>query len=203
MEKIKSRLDDYLEFDSDKLFQNKFNLIRVFGGAIRDIIADQPINDIDLLCGSRAFKFVEFVLEKNGYIYFDYLNGKNLQEMYKDIHIISEPHTWIKGKKIVKVIRPTNLKNEFTYEESFNDLIANVDLSCCGVSWDGQTLHEDYKNAIVHCQYKVFSKNIFAKMYSAERVQHRMAKLLDRGWKEIESGTDINRDLKLNILIND
>jgi hypothetical protein len=30
-----------------------------------------------------------------------------------------------------------------------------------------------------------------------------MAKLLDRGWKEIESGTDINRDLKLNILIND
>ncbi|NBP58141.1 hypothetical protein EBU71_16715, partial [bacterium] len=144
MEKIKSRLDDYLEFDSDKLFQNKFNLIRVFGGAIRDIIADQPINDIDLLCGSRAVKFVEFVLEKNGYIYFDYLNGKNLQEMYKDIHIISEPHTWIKGKKIVQVIRPTNLKNELTYEESFNDLIANVDLSCCGVSWDGKTLHEDY-----------------------------------------------------------
>ena len=203
MEKIKSRIDDYLEFDSDKLFQNKFNLIRVFGGAIRDIIADQPINDIDLLCGSRAFKFVEFVLEKNGYIYFDYLNGKNLQEMYKDIHIISEPHTWIKGKKIVQVIRPTNLKNELTYEESFNDLIANVDLSCCGVSWDGQTLHEDYKNAIVHCQNKVFSKNIFAKMYSTERVQHRMAKLLDRGWKEIESEVGINRDLKLNILVND
>ena len=142
-DRIKQKLSEYLEFDSDKLFKNKYNLIRVFGGAIRDIIADLPINDVDILCGSKAFKFVEFILENNGYTYFDSLNGKNLQEMYKDIHVINEPHTWIKGTKIVQVIRPTNISSNLTYEESFNNLIANVDLSCCGVSYDGQ-LHEDF-----------------------------------------------------------
>jgi hypothetical protein len=198
--KIKQKLSEYLEFDSDKLFQNKYNLIRVFGGAIRDIIADQPINDVDILCGSKAFKFVEFILENNGYTYFDYLNAKHLQEMYKDIHVINEPHTWIKGKKIVQVIRPTNFKDGSSYEESFNNLIANVDLSCCGVSYDGE-LHEDFKNAIIHCQSMVYSVNHAALMYSDNRAMHRRVKLQDRGWEEITNETWVNRDLKINLAL--
>jgi hypothetical protein len=204
--KIKQKLSDYLEFDSDKLFQNKYNLVRVFGGAIRDIIADQPINDIDILCGSKAFKFVESILENNGYTYFEYLNAKHLQEMYKDIHIINEPHTWIKGAKIVQVIRPTKFKNAFfvptseNYEESFNNLIANVDLSCCGVSYDGE-LHEDFKNAIIHCQSMVYSVNFTALMYSENRAMHRRVKLQERGWKEILNETWVNRDLKINLAL--
>jgi hypothetical protein len=201
--KIKQKLSEYLEFDSDKLFQNKYNLIRVFGGAIRDIIADQPINDVDILCGSKASKFVEFILENNGYTYFDILNGKHLQEMYKDIHVINEPHTWIKGTKIVQVIRPTNFTSSLrnlNYEESFNNLIANVDLSCCGVSYDGE-LHEDFNNAILHCQSMVYSVNHTALMYSDSRAMHRRAKLQERGWKEITNETWVNRDLKINLAI--
>jgi len=204
--KIKQKLSDYLEFDSDELFQNKYNLVRVFGGAIRDIIADQTINDIDILCGSKAFKFVESILENNGYTYFEYLNAKHLQEMYKDIHIINEPHTWIKGTKIVQVIRPTKFKNAFfvptseNYEESFNNLIANVELSCCGVSYDGE-LHEDFKNAIIHCQSMVYSVNFTALMYSENRAMHRRTKLQDRGWKEILNETWVNRDLKINLAL--
>ena len=199
-DRIKQKLSEYLEFDSDKLFKNKYNLIRVFGGAIRDIIADLPINDVDILCGSKAFKFVEFILENNGYTYFDSLNGKNLQEMYKDIHVINEPHTWIKGTKIVQVIRPTNISSNLTYEESFNNLIANVDLSCCGVSYDGQ-LHEDFKNAIIHCQSKVYSVNYYALMYSENRAMHRRVKLQGRGWEEVNNETWVNRDLKINLAL--
>ena len=199
-DRIKQKLSEYLEFDSDKLFKNKYNLIRVFGGAIRDIIADLPINDVDILCGSKAFKFVEFILENNGYTYFYSLNGKNLQEMYKDIHVINEPHTWIKGTKIVQVIRPTNISSNLTYEESFNNLIANVDLSCCGVSYDGQ-LHEDFKNAIIHCQSKVYSVNHYALMYSENRAMHRRVKLQGRGWEEVNNETWVNRDLKINLAL--
>ena len=209
-DKIRQSLSEYLEFDSDELFKSKFNLVRVFGGAIRDTLAEQKINDIDILCGSKAMSYIESVLEQNGYHYMEMLNGKDLQEMYSEIHIINEPHTWVKGSKIVQLIRPSNWKvsngvsNSFPkidsslYEEGFRDLISNVDFSCCGVSYDGETLYEDYPNAIVHCQSKVFSVNMGAKMYSQKRAQHRKVKLETRGWKEIENKSDINRELKID-----
>lgn len=200
-DKIRQSLNEYLEFDSDELFKSKFNLVRIFGGAIRDILAEQPINDVDILCGSKALRYIESVLEQNGYQYMEMLNGKDLQEMYSEIHIINEPHTWIKGKKIVQLIRPSlsNWKADSSlYEEGFRDLISNVDLSCCGVSYDGENLYEDYPNAIVHCQSKVYSVNKSAKMYCERRINHRIHKLKDRGWKEIENKSDINRELKID-----
>jgi hypothetical protein len=204
-EMIKNKLDEYLEFDSNILFKNKYNLVRVFGGAIRDSIANQPINDVDILCGAKALKEIEFLLENKGYHYMEMLNGKDLQEMYSEIHIINEPHTWVKGKKIVQLIRPViPIKRDSDlryYEIGFRDLISNVDFSCCGVSYDGDEVYEDYPNAILHAQSKVFSVNTFAKMYSHKRAQHRKVKLQNRGWKEIENTTEVNRDLKLqNIL---
>ena len=204
-DKIRKSLNDYLEFDSDELFKSKFNIVRIFGGAIRDIIADQNINDVDILCGSKAIKYIEMILEKNGYQYMEMLNGKDLQEMYSDIHVINEPHTWIKGKKIVQLIRPSlgfQGKDESVYRQGFTELISNVDLSCCGVSYDGESLYEDYPNAIVHCQSKVFSVNMSAKMYSQKRISHRKAKLEDRGWKEIKNETNLNRDLKINNILD-
>lgn len=204
-DKIRKSLNEYLEFDSDELFRSKFNIVRIFGGAIRDIIAGQEINDVDILCGSKAIKYIEMILEKNGYQYMEMLNGKDLQEMYSDIHVINEPHTWIKGKKIVQLIRPSlgfQGKDESVYRQGFKDLISNVDLSCCGVSYDGDNLYEDYPNAIVHCQSKVFSSNSRAKMYSNKRIHHRKAKLESRGWTEIENKLDLNRDLKINNILD-
>lgn len=199
-DKIRQSLSEYLEFDSDELFKSKFNLVRVFGGAIRDTIAEQTIHDVDILCGSKALKYIESILEQNGYQYVEMLNGKDLQEMYSEIHIINEPHTWIKGKKIVQLIRPSlGLAggDESIYRKGFKDLISNVDLSCCGVSYDGETLYEDYPNAIIHCQSKVYSVNNLAKMYSRKRIHHRTAKLIERGWKITENVTNVNRDMKI------
>jgi predicted nucleotidyltransferase len=204
-EMIKNKIDEYLEFDSDILFKNKYNLVRIFGGAIRDSIANQPINDIDILVGSKALKEIEFFLENKGYHYMEMLNGKDLQEMYSEIHIINEPHTWVKGKKIVQLIRPaktfTNNAvgtfNDKWYHQGFTELISNVDFSCCGVSYDGDEVYEDYPNAILHCQCKVFSVNKQAKMYSQKRATHRKVKLQTRGWKEIENTLEANRNLKL------
>jgi hypothetical protein len=196
---IKNSLDEYLEFDSSELFGSKFNLVRIFGGAIRDIIAGQNIRDIDIICGSRAMSFIESVLERNGYNFLEGLNGKDLQEMYSEIHVICEPHTWIKGKKIIQLIKPSRLST--SYRLGFEDIIRNVDFSCCGVSYDGNEIFEDFPNAILHCQSKVFSVNKNAKMYSQKRALHRKIKLQDRGWKEIDNTTDINRDLKIEMAL--
>lgn len=199
--RITQSLSDYLEFDSNEIFVDKSNLIRVFGGAIRDIISNDPINDIDILCGSKSLKFVESILEKSGYYFSDILNGKDIQSMYQDIHVINEPHTWIKGKKIVQLIRPS-IGTTQNYEAGFNDLISNVDLSCCGVSFDGFKLYEDYPNSILHCKMGVFSVNTKAKMYSQNRVHHRIRKMVKRGWIEIENTLEANRDLKIKSVVS-
>jgi hypothetical protein len=190
---IKERLDEYLEFDSNLLFyptNAHKNLSRIFGGAIRDIIANQEIHDVDILCGSQSIKFVENVLARNGYTFMPSLESKDLAHVYMDIKVINEPATWMKGTKIVQVIRPSGMGpkdlSKSEYEEGFLNLIANVDISCCGVSWDGK-LHENFKNAILHCHNKVFYVNEKAKMYSQKRISTRIWKFVDRGWTQIES----------------
>lgn len=199
---IKDKLDEYLEFDSSALFEYRGYLVRVFGGSIRDIIAGEKINDVDILIGSKALNYVEEVLQQRGYRFFEQLNGKDLQEMYSEIHIIAEPKTWIKGDKIVQLIRPSinSGGSEKAYIKGFSELVSNVDLSCCGVSWDGKQFYEDFPNALLHCQSKVFSENKKAKMYSQKRIIHRIHKLKERGWKEVENTDAVNRDLKLKLL---
>ena len=210
---IKKRIDEYLLFDSDKLFKS-CDLIRIFGGAIRDSICGDPINDIDILVGSKSIRIVEHILSLHGYTLIESLIPKDLASVYNDIQVISEPHTWMNGNRIVQLIRPRitqpNYKtggismntDTYTYKENFNILISNVDLSCCGVSYDGNKLSEDYPNAILHCKSRVFSVNQNAKMYSHKRIHHRVHKLQDRGWSRIDDTVSVNRDLKIKQIID-
>lgn len=204
-DRVKNRIDEYLEFDSHDIFIDDYRLIRIFGGAVRDSICGDQINDIDVLCGSKSIGFLERLLTTNGYVYMESLAPKDLASVYSDIRVISEPHTWIKGSKVVQVIRPSGMGNDITsdiYRAGFIDLIANVDISCCGLSYDSRGLYEDFPNAIIHAQSKVFSVNKRAKMYSSKRIHHRIGKFEDRGWKEIENNTHVNRDLKIEEIFN-
>lgn len=196
---IKIAISEYLEFDSDDLFKNRSNLVKIFGGCIRDIIAGQKINDVDILCGSDAISYIEFILSKNSYIHMDSLQPIDLSVLYRDIKVINEIHTWVKGTKIVQLIRPTaNSKvSSKEYNQIFNDLVYNVDISCCGISYDGIRINEDFPNSILHAKMKVFSVNICAKMYSGSRTSLRTYKLEERGWKKIENTKEVNRDLKI------
>lgn len=206
---IKEKLDEYLEFDSSFLFKRHpssnnhtqtSKMIRIFGGAI---IANQPINDIDILCGSRSLLFLNSSLEYMGFHYMEDLIHKDISSLYKDIKVICEPHTWVKGNKLVQVIRPSfHFKSDKSYKESFTDLISNVDISCCGLSYDGDNLYENYPNAIIHCQNKVFSVNRKAKMYSYDRITLRKNKLSDRGWTEIDDNVSDIRNQKIENLFH-
>jgi hypothetical protein len=204
MNKIKEKLDNYLEFDSSKLFIDK--LVRVFGGAIRDIIADMPINDVDILVGAKSLKMIESILISNGYIYSDYLCGKDLNLIYTNMKVIHEPRTFIKGNKIVQLIRPA-IKTDHrfmtytTYEKGFQELLSNVYLTCCGVSYDGSNLYENTDGGILSCLTKTFQTNL-GTMYNHDRIIHRKVKLQDRGWREIYSTSDI-RDIKIESFLSE
>jgi hypothetical protein len=223
MEKeIKKRLDEYLEFDSDELFHgsvlNPADLIRVFGGAIRDSIAGLPIHDVDIICGSLSSKTLDSLLIKKGYHYIESLTPKDLSSVYSEIQIINEPRSYVKGSKVVQVIRPRfNTSNMVSqaqkyeeYKNSLDHLVSNVDISCCGVSYDGRRLRESVTNAILHCKNRVFEVNDGALMIvntrsGIDRLSMRKHKLLDRGWKEIDKKERVvvNRDLRVGDILDD
>ena len=76
--------------------------------------------------------------------------------------------------------------------------------SCCGVSFDGYNLYENFIDAVYHCREKIFWINTNAKMYSPKRIHHRVHKLTERGWAEIDrSSKSADRDLKLDIILDD
>jgi hypothetical protein len=211
---IKEKLDEYLEFDSNLLFNRTpieeysiklKRLVRIFGGAIRDIIAGQPINDVDILVGAQSSKLVELTLKEAGYTYMKSLAPKDLSSVYTHIQIINEPKTWIKGTKIVQLIKPVIKTTDLRYYEmGFVDLIQNVDISSCGVSWDGVHLYENFPNAIAHCQNLSFYINKMAKMYSRQRSSLRRYKFIERGWREIEmNDAAVARDQRIDNLLGD
>jgi hypothetical protein len=149
-------------------------------------IAGQDIHDVDILIAPHSAKVLQSFLLSKGWLYHDDIMTKDMVGLYNDIHVISEPKTFILGSKKIQLIRPSGSNKIDFYKNQFFNLIQNVDLSCCGVSWDGKKLYEDYPNAISHCQNKVFSVNKFPKMYSEKRCIHREVKLENRGWKKIE-----------------
>jgi hypothetical protein len=207
IQKINDRLNEYLEFDNSILFFDP--LIRIFGGAIRDSIADEKINDVDILCGAQSITRLESILEKNGYHHFEKLTSVDITNLYSTIHVISEPHTWIKGTKVVQLIRPrlqtmngiNNESEQQNYTDNFKSLIENVDLSCCGVSWSKGILYENCESAILHCLNKQYNVNQGARMYSYERATNRRAKLESRGWEEVSKNRVQRRDLKIDFIL--
>jgi len=200
LQKIKENLDTYLGFNSDELFID--DMVRVFGGAIRDSIADMPIKDIDILCGPLACKRLGTILETNGYKYLpNVLSSYEIGQIYIIKGVINEPKTFIKGDSMVQLIRPVNKNGNKGVKESFIDLIANVDISCCGVSYDGKHLYENYPNAVLHANSKTFSVNENAKMYIENRVIHRSFKLIERGWEKLGDSKSHQRDFKINQLL--
>lgn len=80
---IKSGLDNYLGFDSSDLFIDP--LVRVFGGAVRDIICGDPINDVDILCGSWSFPILKEILLSKGYHFHSGLSMRDIESLYSVI----------------------------------------------------------------------------------------------------------------------
>jgi hypothetical protein len=199
-EKIKHRLDDYLEFNSDELFSNA-DKVKIFGGAIRDSISELEIHDVDILCGPKSAGIINDVLLQHGYQHLPSLSSKDLNAVYIGIAIISEPHTYMNNNnKIVQIIRPRNATNS-DIMDNINNLINEVDISCCGVSYDGINVIETVEDAVLHCLQRIYIVRRGKKMSIESRIAQRTWKLQERGWHELKSHE--HRNVTINDILAD
>jgi len=211
--KIKNRITEYLGFDVDD-FLNTGDFVTIFGGSVRDSIADLEIHDIDVLCLSLSMRKCESYLEQQGYIFDQSAYTKDFNKLYEGINmVIYEPHSWLKiiDNKIrrVQLIKP-KINKPFSKEgqhkeidllkKTYFTLLKNVDLSCCGVSISKDGFKEECLNATAHCICQVYEEIPNALMRS-DRLMSRKEKLNYRGWYDIHSMTPKNKLDKLEITI--
>jgi len=186
--KIKSNISKYLGFDVNEIL-NAGDAIHIFGGAVRDSITGDEINDVDVLTLPESAKLLTGVLHQHGFVHLPESSRMNIIELYRVPGIINEPITFIKiiNGKIIKVqlIRPKLKLNE-TALTTFDKVLHNIDLSSSGLSINSFMLHVNIKNAIELCEKKQFHVNDGAFMITS-RLADRKYKLIERGWKEIKN----------------
>lgn len=192
--KVEKNISDYIEFDVKELFEVS-DYITIYGGAVRDGIADMDIHDVDILCMPQsANKLCTFLKEKYNYESLDLVKPDSLN-MYKGISLIAEPWTLMNDhKRIIQIIRPrydggpnnNSIDSEIKYQKAYYNLIKNVDISCCGVfleNFDRNVkLRESCKNAIINCLSKTFEINDWSSLYDYNRTTFRVDKLEKRNW---------------------
>ena len=195
IKKINDELNNYLGFDSNELF-NSSDFIVIFGGALRDIIANDSdsIKDIDIMCLPKSKKSASILLESKGYKLLG-LFSPDLFCLYKDIKCIFEPKTFVKDGKIVQLITPStyNLNNfnktkkeiSLMLQENFFRILKNVDLSSSGIVYDGKCLYESVKGSIDLIKSKKYYTLKHSLMYNNDRIIFRKHNLLNKQWTEI------------------
>jgi hypothetical protein len=187
---ISTYLED-CELTVDEIFSPD-DYIAIFGGAVRDSLANKEIYDIDILClPDSALKLSKLIIKK-GFKRVDLYDQFQL-EQYKQIHAISEPWTFIKKSKIIQIIKPTaSYKGTIgEYIDAFYSLLSDVDISSCGVFLEKDRdlvirLKESHPDAITHCRSHVYEVLVNNRMYGKHRTDIRCYKLSNRDWVDLK-----------------
>jgi hypothetical protein len=121
--------------------------------------------------------------------------------MYREIHVISEPWTFIRGGKIVQIIKPATGQSIGTLIDGYYSLLSDVDISACGVFLEKDRdsiikLKESHENAITHCRSAVFETLPNNRMFGDYRTDMRQHKLQSRNWINLNIIEDI-KDVKI------
>jgi hypothetical protein len=187
--KVKQNLDNYLKFiDCVSLIRDTSSLI--FGGAVRDAIANFQIHDVDIVVLPEAGRKISSTLEKIGFKIFRKYN-MDIATLYSN-SIINEPITWYKENIFVQLIRPRGANCNI---KTLETLVEQVDISCCGVSFSpawALPLKEHIDGAIDDCLFHRFRIIKNSTLYNEERILQRCAKLESRSWKQYASPEDIS-----------
>jgi hypothetical protein len=182
--KTKEKLDKYLEFDSDLIFKI-CDYCEVYGGFLRDSINNIEPGDVDFMCLSNSSKILFDLLIENGYHYLESTYPSKFNEQYKELRIINEPKTFVnKNFKKVQIIVPVNKNN---VHSNYYKMLQNVDFSCCGLSYNGNIIRENFHSALLHVLSKCYVINEEAWMYNQNRILERKFKIENKGFVELDS----------------
>jgi hypothetical protein len=199
---VKKELSKYLEFNIEQIYEHPdIDYAYIYGGSIRDILVEDNINDIDILCLSRSAKKLSQILIKNGYELNEDITNRYNEHMYKDIKIIHQPLTYIKNGKIVQIIRPAIKMNNDSISLFFK-ILTNIDMSSSGLYYDGFRVKESCNDALFNVVKKEFISFKEASMFNTDRFLSRKYKLEEKGWKEISKYTHIHKNLPKEFLKN-
>lgn len=202
-------ISKYLEFNISKIF-DRGDYIAIFGGAVRDSLAQKEIHDVDIMClPESARKLANYLTNELDFLKVDLYDQHQLA-MYREIRFINEPWTFIKDKKIIQIIRPAGgaiYNGEPTMGsliDSYYAVLSDVDISCCGVFLERERdgiirLKESHPHAITHCRshtYEVLKNN---RMFGEMRTDIRQFKLSDRGWKNLSNNKDIKVERRVKL----
>jgi hypothetical protein len=182
---VRQSISRYLGYEIDYLVDDCD--ASVFGGAVRDSLAEQDIHDVDIMALPLSARQIQGRLKMWGFKQIEFFS-EEASNLYKGIQKICEPWTFIKGEAIIQIIRPRLPRwvpaDGFSFEDLRNcmhRILGEVDISACGVAYGGK-LYETCPGATKDClekKFKVFPEHA---MYQKERIYQRIAKLEERGW---------------------
>lgn len=190
--RVHKSLSDYIGFDINILLNQGDPLI--FGGAIRDSICGDKINDLDIIVGGQTFIKLKTFLENRNFE--QVIDDDFIEELYYELQAVFVPISFMKDDAKIQLIRPKapqyiedncffddKYKNIF-YKEFIN-FAGEVDLSCCGVAYDiNNKVIETYEGAISDCIRKEFRVLEDNKMHLPNRINERIDKMVSRNWIE-------------------
>jgi len=215
--RIELKLSEYVGFDIKEIINERIDMTHVFGGAVRDILAEKKIHDVDILCMFESMRKIIPILEKNGYMIHSSLSCADIQSMYSTIHVIIEPKTFIKvvdGEiRIIQLIRPGNTKldqrRNYRIEDksnairNFHYILGQVDMSNCAVHYSYEyNLKESVHGAVNDCLSGHF--DVLETEMKTDRFHSRKEKFISRGWVEKKNldKKQFERTQKIKKLIN-
>ena len=154
----------------------------IFGGAVRDSIAELPVNDIDILSFGQSFQIISEKVRMN--------IAQNAEE-YAHLRLPGSHYFTVyeDTTSVIQVITPSTyqiLKNEINATNFIVNILSNVDISNSGVAimpqkYPGYIIETVYE-AIRDAENKEF--RLTQGLMTTERLQGRINKLKNRGWKE-------------------
>lgn len=188
LEHIEEKFPDALNLIPDTCF--------IYGGAVRDILADLPIlGDLDIAVPSNDLDIIiSRFLDSPRWIKGDDVveiveNDKNYagSTMSK---LVSSVRSFVNNDgKIIQFmeIKPESgaHKDKFTFENILR-LVQHVDIICCGVISDVYgTTYEILPGAAEDCKNRIlrFNENLKFTEKSLQKIKDRIEKLKSRGWE--------------------
>ena len=108
---VKERLSNYFGSNINELLSPAKGDAIVYGGAVRDSIANLKIHDIDIMALPKASRIVAEKLLQMGFRSMPFTKV-DIASLYTGLQIINEPWTFIKSDTIVQVIRPVVNREE-------------------------------------------------------------------------------------------
>ena len=182
----------------------------IFGGAIRSILKNKKINDVDFLAGPQTIRKLSILFQELGWTRED--PDFETNSLYVGLGLITAPHTFVKDGNKVQLIKPnigfwvTHLKelNKFLYNKSWDlvdeadvekillEVLKNVDFTFNAVAYRAGSVRTFHENALKHIQDGVFELMDETLMIqpNPQRLKNRIEKFKNEGWIYIDRNSE-------------